>query len=83
MQETRVQFLGRDDALAEGVATHCSTLACRMAGTQEPGGATAHGVAGSRTRRRTHSWDGDRRVPWAACTKLLPRDLASLSDGQL
>ena len=37
MQETQVQSLGREDPLEEGMATHSSTLAWRIPGTEEPG----------------------------------------------
>ena len=34
----RVLFLGQEDPLEEGMATHCSTLVCRIPWTEEPGG---------------------------------------------
>ena len=37
-QETRVQSLGQEDPLEEGMATHSSILACRIPRTEEPGG---------------------------------------------
>ena len=37
-QETRVQFLGREDPLEEGMATHFSILVWRISWTEEPGG---------------------------------------------
>ena len=37
-QETRVQFLGREDSVEEGMATHSQILAWRMPWTEEPGG---------------------------------------------
>ena len=37
MQETRVQFLDQEDALKEGMATHCNILAWRIPWTEEPG----------------------------------------------
>ena len=37
MQETRVQFLGQEDPLEKGKATHSSILACRIPWTEEPG----------------------------------------------
>ncbi|XDC88473.1 hypothetical protein R6Z07F_019646 [Ovis aries] len=67
MPETQVRFLGREDALEEGMATHCSILVCRVPGIEEPGGATAPGVAQSRTRASTRSWYGNKRMLWAAC----------------
>ena len=36
MQETWVHSLGREDPLEEGKATHSSTLAWRIPGTEEP-----------------------------------------------
>ena len=38
MQETWVQFLGCDDPLEEGMATHSSILAWEIPWTEEPGG---------------------------------------------
>ena len=38
MQETRVQFLGLEDPLDEGMAIHSSILAWRILQTEEPGG---------------------------------------------
>ena len=37
-QETRVQFLGWEDPLDKGMATHSSILAWRVPWTEEPGG---------------------------------------------
>ena len=34
----RVQSLGREDSLQEGIATHSSILAWRIPWTEEPGG---------------------------------------------
>ena len=42
--------LGWEDPLEEGMATHSSILGWRIPRTEEPGGATGHGVAQSRTR---------------------------------
>ena len=38
MQETRVQPLGREDTLEEGMATHSNFLAWRIPWTEKPGG---------------------------------------------
>ena len=38
MQETRVQSLGQEDPLEEGMATHSGILAWRVPWTEEPGG---------------------------------------------
>ena len=43
MQETQVQFLGREDLLDKKMATHSSTLAWRIPGTGEPGGLPSMG----------------------------------------
>jgi len=37
-QETWVQFLGWEDPLEEGMATHSSILAWRVSWTEKPGG---------------------------------------------
>ena len=37
MQETQVRFLGWEDLLEEGMATHSSILAWRILRTEEPG----------------------------------------------
>ena len=44
MQETWVQYLGQEDPLEKEMATHSSTLACKIPRTEEPGG-LQHGVA--------------------------------------
>ena len=41
--------LGREDPLEEGLATHFCILAWRIPWTEEPSGATVHGVAQSQT----------------------------------
>ena len=38
MQETWVRFLGQEDPLEKGMATHSSILAWRIPWTEEPGG---------------------------------------------
>ena len=45
MQETQVRSLGWGDPLKKGVATHSSILPWRIPWTEQPGRATAHGVA--------------------------------------
>ena len=50
MQETWVQFLGWDEPLEEGMATHSSTLAWRIPMDRGAWWATFHGVAKSRTQ---------------------------------
>ena len=42
-----------EDPLVEGTAAHSSVLAWRVPWTEEPGGATAHGVTATRTRLNT------------------------------
>ena len=49
MQEIRVGSLGWEDALEKGMATHSSIFAWRIPCTEEPGGATLHGVTKSQT----------------------------------
>ena len=38
MQETQVQFLGQEDPLEKGMATHSNILVWRIPQTEEPGG---------------------------------------------
>ena len=57
-QETRVQFLGQEDTLEEGMATHPSILAWRIPKTEKPQ-ATVHRVA--------TSWTQLKRLSMHAC----------------
>ena len=43
IQNTRVQPLGGEDPLEEGMVTHSSVLAWRIPGTGEPGGLPSMG----------------------------------------
>ena len=43
MQETWVQFLGREDPLEKGMATHSSVLAWRILWTEKTGGLQSMG----------------------------------------
>ena len=45
----RVQSLGQEDPLEEGLATHFSILVWKIPWTEEPGWATVHGVSKSWT----------------------------------
>ena len=47
-QETLVQFLGREDPLEEGMATHSSILAWRILWTEESGGLQSIGLPRAR-----------------------------------
>ena len=46
----QIRFLGWEDALEEGMATHFSILAWTIPWTEEPGGLQPHGVEKSQTR---------------------------------
>ena len=50
MQETQVQFLGREDPLKKGMATHSSILPWRIPWTEEPGGLQVYEVPKSQTQ---------------------------------
>ena len=50
MWDTQLQSLGWKDPLEKRMATQFSILAWRISWTEEPGGATVHGVANSRMR---------------------------------
>ena len=43
MWETRIQYLGREDPLEKGMATHSSIGAWRIPLTEEPGGLQSMG----------------------------------------
>ena len=43
MQETQVPFLGQEDPLEEGTATHSNILVQRIPWTEEPGGLQSTG----------------------------------------
>ena len=58
-QEIRLQSLGQEDPLEEGMATHSSILAWRIPWTEEPGGLQLHRVTESWTRLKRlsmHAW---------------------------
>ena len=61
MQKTQVQFLGQEDSLEKGMATHSSILAWRIPWTEEPRGLQPMGSQESDTTERlslTHSvWE--------------------------
>ena len=44
MWETQVRFLGLEDPLEKGMATHSSILAWRIPWTEEPGGLQSMGL---------------------------------------
>ena len=44
MQETRIRFLGWEDPLEKGMATHSSILAWGIPWTEEPGGLQSMGL---------------------------------------
>ena len=50
MQETQIRFLGREDLLEEGMATHSGILAWEIPWTEEPGGLQSMGSQEGRTR---------------------------------
>ena len=50
----RIQSLGQEDPLEEGMETHSSILAWKIPWTEEPGQATVHRVTKSWTRQ-SHS----------------------------
>ena len=43
MQKTQIQFLGWEDPLEKGMATHSNILAWRIPWTEEPGGLKSMG----------------------------------------
>ena len=59
MQETWVLSLGWKDPLEKEMATHSSTLACKIPWTEEPGRLQSMGVAKSWTRLSGFTWSVD------------------------
>ena len=55
-QETQVQSLGWEDPPQKEMVTHSSFLAWKIPRTEEPGGATVHGIAKSWTNTHTHTY---------------------------
>ena len=51
MQETWVRNPGQENPLEKGMATHSSSLACRITWTEEPGG-----LQSMRSQRVRHNW---------------------------
>ena len=51
LQETWVQFLGQEDPLEKGMATHSSFFAWRIPWTEEPSGLRSMG-----SQRVGHDW---------------------------
>ena len=47
VHETQVSSLDQEDPLEKGMTTHSSILAWEIQWTEEPGGATVHGVTKS------------------------------------
>ena len=54
MQETRVWFLGQEDPLEKGMASHSSILAWEIPWTEESGGLQSMGL-----QRVGHDWAAD------------------------
>ena len=56
MQKTWSRSLSQEDPLQKGMATHCSTLACRIPWTEEPGRLPSIGSQ-SQTQLRDYHFD--------------------------
>ena len=75
MQETLVRFLGWEDPLEKGTATHSGILAWRIPWAEEPGKLpTIHGVAKSRTQLSDFHFTSFHRI------KLLPSNLTTFQN---
>ena len=61
-QETWVGFLGQEDPLKEGMATHSSILAWRIPWTEEPGGLQSMGSQTVRHESVTNTFTSQLRV---------------------
>ena len=54
--ETWVRYLGQEDPLEKGMATHSSILAWRIPWTEEPGGPQSMGLQRVRHDRATNTY---------------------------
>ena len=54
-EETRVQSLGQEDTMEEGIATHSNIFAWRIPRTKEPGGLQSMGIEKSWTQLKQFS----------------------------
>ena len=54
-EETRVQSLGQEDTMEEGMATHSNIFAWRIPRTKEPGGLQSMGIEKSWTQLKQFS----------------------------
>ena len=54
-EETRVQSLGQEDTMEEGMATHSNIFAWRILRTKEPGGLQSMGIEKSWTQLKQFS----------------------------
>ena len=59
LQETQVWPLDWEDPLQKGMATYSSIFVLGIPWTEEPGGATVHGVTNSQTRLKCLKTQGD------------------------
>ena len=59
----QVGYLGREDPLEEGMATHSSILAWRIPGTEEPGGQQSMGSQRVRYDRENKSRERVENTP--------------------
>ena len=80
MQEMKVQSLGQEDPLEEGMATYSSILARRIQWTEEPGGLLS--VGSQRVRHNGSDWAPTHVLSMVGVSgeKVLSRDFSS--DGQ-
>ena len=80
MWETWVQFLGWEDPLEKGIATHSNILAWRSPWTEDPGEATDHGATKSQTQlsdyvqHSTVASSSQEGFPGGSVVKNLPAD---------
>ena len=68
MQETRVRFIGQEDRLEKGMATHSSVLVWRIRWAEEPGG-----LQTMRLQRVRHSFASKQHIfifPLCVCLSL-------------
>ena len=77
MQETQVRSLVREDLLQKEMATHSSILAWKIPWTEEPGRATVHGVAKSRTQLSDFTFSLSHYIPCSSI-RFVPEDTVDI-----
>ena len=77
MKETWVPSLGLEHPLQKETATHSSILAWKIPWTEEPGRATVHGVAKSRTQLSDFTFSLSHYIPCSSI-RFIPEETVDI-----